>query len=806
MVEWSTQADWDAAQSRSRIVSRDIGVRTGSEVALGLDTEHGVASDAVAYWPMDDSSGSLSEVVSGGSATNSNLNYQNTGPLGTYSVDFDGSSAYAIQDVSSDPTGGGSFSVAAWVDKRALTNTADVLIRNGTTYGGTYFLQYWSENRIFFGYYYSSGNYEASSYFHDTESSITQHLIVATYDEGAGSLTVYVDGVADSISVTETRPSVSDNINIGRSPVSNSHRYFNGRMGWVALWDRALSQSEVDEIQATYASGSGSLTTATKSGDGAAQSIDVQADRPINTSASITVNQTHSGGSEQQTVNIGDGGNSYSLSGFVDESASDYWLDLDLSTSDDTQSPAIDSGGLTLETGSGLAAVDYVPVYSAGSYYDVPLYDETELADAGYPVPHTIRGVTGTEGAFKLVPPADSPSAARYHLEGTTYAVELSEGDSGGGGTTGGSRIELPEDTASGEVNHRQGLVVNPNTDLSGIRLRVSELAGGYSNAHIAETDSTNIVDTVDISDVATGEEVDIYYTLSTGTDYLITMSNNDGDTYTRGQGEVNGNYPYTSTDIDVIEAVYSNDGSRSTTYRYNYDVVEAILPEEEPGLVEPVGSPIHWWPLNEGSGTTVTDAQGTDDGTMNGLSWISDTWAGGHALEGDGTDGYVDTGTSDVSGQFAVCWTMVHNFDSGTVGSRQDPITGGWDAANNLVAWQVIFDPDTDELYADSWDSSDTAPSVAMPVSNLPGPGTKHRVVVQYDGTDWQIWVNGTLEASAAGSYGAVDASTDRYLFAIDDDGTPANFFNGQIDDVVIYNTSLTDQQISDDYARRPW
>lgn len=223
--------------------------------------------------------------------------------------------------------------------------------------------------------------------------------------------------------------------------------------------------------------------------------------------------------------------------------------------------------------------------------------------------------------------------------------------------------------------------------------------------------------------------------------------------------------------------------------------------------LPEPVGSPIHWWPITEGSGTTLMDERGTDNGTINGLTWVSDSWIGSYALEGTGTGGYVNTGTVDVSGQFAVCWTMVHQFTGGSVGTRQDPISGGWDAVNNIVPWQVIFRADTNELYADSWDGTNvTAPSVSMPVSNLPGPGVKHRVVLQYNGTDWQFWVNGTLAASNAGGYGAVAGNTSRYLFAIDDNGTPNNFFDGQIDDVVIYNRSLTTQEVTDDYARQPW
>lgn len=224
-------------------------------------------------------------------------------------------------------------------------------------------------------------------------------------------------------------------------------------------------------------------------------------------------------------------------------------------------------------------------------------------------------------------------------------------------------------------------------------------------------------------------------------------------------------------------------------------------------GLPDPVGDPIRWWPMDEGAGTTVEDHIGTVGGTINGASWTTDGWLGRYALSSTGTEEYVNLGGSEVSGNFAVAWTMTHNFSDDTVDARQDPITGGWNATNSNVAWQVRFDPNNDTLYADSWDGSDVAPSVSVPLSELAGPGTKQRYVLQYDGTDWQIWADGTLVASNSGSYGAVSASTQRYLLAIDDDGTPAYFFNGEIDDVVIYNMSLTEFQIEKDYQdRQPW
>jgi hypothetical protein len=101
---------------------------------------------------------------------------------------------------------------------------------------------------------------------------------------------------------------------------------------------------------ATYES-SGTLTTETKKADGMANSLEVVATVPTDTSITVTVKQDKTGGttadaSESKTVE--DGTNSYDLSSFAANGGSTYWLVFDISTSDTSVTPSVDDATLSV--------------------------------------------------------------------------------------------------------------------------------------------------------------------------------------------------------------------------------------------------------------------------------------------------------------------------------------------------------------------------------------------------------------------------------------------------------------------------
>lgn len=70
--------------------------------------------------------------------------------------------------------------------------------------------------------------------------------------------------------------------------------------------------------------------------------------------------------------------------------------------------------------------------------------------------------------------------------------------------------------------------------------------------------------------------------------------------------------------------------------------------------------SVVNHWPTDDGSGSTLTDNQGTADGTISGATWVSDSAAvGGHYLSYDGTDDHVALPPSTLSYTTAGDYTL---------------------------------------------------------------------------------------------------------------------------------------------------
>lgn len=419
-IQWGSHFDWDGAQTHDRVITSDIGVQRSDDLSQGWDIVDGVASDAVTYWTMDESSGDLIDVAGSLNATVYGATHGVTGPLRTNALSFDGIDDYAAANSSGDPTGGGDFSILAWVNKETVDNI-DTILRSGSTTAGTFFFDYRSDTRIGCGFYDSSENAHYSTTFHDGATLAgTQHLVIATFDESAGEITVYLDGVADTVAVSATRPECTETVQIGRSTVENNPRYMTGDLGAIIVWGRALSSTEATTLTDTLSSGT--LTTATKSGDGQASSVAIDCEIP-SAIAGETTATVHNSNVESETVTLTEGHNDYSLANFTAIDG-DFWIDYDLAASDATQSAEVYQSELTL-TGSSLTPLGTVPIEVAGTSYNVPVYDRTELENSGRATGPGGTASNGNVGAFKLV----NPSESKFHctVKGTIYGIALSD-------------------------------------------------------------------------------------------------------------------------------------------------------------------------------------------------------------------------------------------------------------------------------------------------------------------------------------------------------------------------------------------
>ena len=294
-----------------------------------------------------------------------------------------------------------------------------------------------------------------------------------------------------------------------------------------------------------------------------------------------------------------------------------------------------------------------------------------------------------------------------------------------------------------------------------------------------------------------------------------ITVINNDtgavlGETTT----DAAGNWTITVSGGQTVHVLAEYEDANGALYRDQSRPFMVI--ESTSTLPQPVGTPFVWYPMDEGTGTTVADNASTHDATMQGdASWVSGTWIG---------DAAVDGGTAGVGGG----WVQTTPF--GTYGSQ----TGG-----ELAICLTAQIPAGDDSYLVGWSNTGDNMQLLLGPNDFLGPlgnigfalrataggregvytdtawddGVKHRIVINKTGpsvvNDVGIWVDNTQQTLSASHTGGFDttavADFDVSGGILSQESGGANSA-GTADDVVFYTRSLTATEIADDYARQPW
>ncbi len=197
-------------------------------------------------------------------------------------------------------------------------------------------------------------------------------------------------------------------------------------------------------------------------------------------------------------------------------------------------------------------------------------------------------------------------------------------------------------------------------------------------------------------------------------------------------------------------------------------------------------------WKFDEGSGTTAYDSAGDNDGAIYGAQWIASPIDG--ALSFDGVGDYVNC-SNDISLDFTDAitigaWVKRPNFGS-------DGLIAGKTNGDSRVAGYSLFSY-TDGLefnfYSGAWPWQRTTPRVTISANEW------HHVVGTFDGNNAYLYVDGNESASLAYA-GNITAATG-YSFHISfwRPDLPV-YFNGSIDEVVIYNRALSAEEVQQLY-----
>jgi arabinan endo-1,5-alpha-L-arabinosidase len=200
-----------------------------------------------------------------------------------------------------------------------------------------------------------------------------------------------------------------------------------------------------------------------------------------------------------------------------------------------------------------------------------------------------------------------------------------------------------------------------------------------------------------------------------------------------------------------------------------------------------------HLWKLNDGSGSTATDSVGSADGTVSGATWTDDAVQGG-GLSFDGSDDQVTCGNNllDTSGSFSVAaWVKL------------DSHGNGWQTAvcqegTNVAPFYLQYSNDIERFTLNVKASDATgATSLKVQQASRPVAGRWYHLVGVHDANanEVRFYVDGNREAAMNYSDGWNSGGT----FAIGRgywDGSPADYWGGDIDHVQTFPRALIDAQ----------
>ncbi|SIO61560.1 Mo-co oxidoreductase dimerisation domain-containing protein [Singulisphaera sp. GP187] len=264
-----------------------------------------------------------------------------------------------------------------------------------------------------------------------------------------------------------------------------------------------------------------------------------------------------------------------------------------------------------------------------------------------------------------------------------------------------------------------------------------------------------------------------------------VEVSVDGGQTWSRATGRENWSYTWTPaiSGLILIESRATDDSANIGKPSASVSENVTLMPTSATGLVAEYN-------FDAGSGTTLTDLSGqNNNGTISNATWTTSGHTGS-ALAFNGTNSWVTVANSSSlnlsSAMTLEAWvkpTSITNpspllFREGA-GNSAYSLYGAYKSVPSIYINHNI----TGELSAPAYQSLAT--------------NTWSHVAATYDGSTLLLYVNGVRVSQATG---VTTLSSSGGALRIGGDSTFGEFFNGLIDDVRIYNRSLSMAEIQAD------
>ncbi len=220
------------------------------------------------------------------------------------------------------------------------------------------------------------------------------------------------------------------------------------------------------------------------------------------------------------------------------------------------------------------------------------------------------------------------------------------------------------------------------------------------------------------------------------------------------------------------------------------------------------------YWKMNEASwaGTDAAiDSSGNDYyGTSYGnANTTTAARVGAKAGTFDGSGDYLDLENPaglQITGNISIsAWVSANSFP-GNDSFTSILSKGGNGTTSNIGYSFGLFTSDLGvrNLYIGSTQQpSETYYNAEADISNW-STNQWHHVVATYDGSNWNLYIDGLLKATGAAPFGALSTPKSAMIGAGDLWNSIGSYFDGKIDDVAIWNDDLTDAEVKHIYDRQ--
>ncbi len=242
-----------------------------------------------------------------------------------------------------------------------------------------------------------------------------------------------------------------------------------------------------------------------------------------------------------------------------------------------------------------------------------------------------------------------------------------------------------------------------------------------------------------------------------------------------------------TAADIIIDEVKYFNYSRTQAQVAYDYNG----------------GKPVGWWRFNDGEGIIVRDNSGNgNDGTLTLMDPATD-WLDGanckfeRCLDFDGVDDYVDIAIMDSVDIYNISFWLY----------AQDGISLSYAGYYPTL---FAFNSMTPSMHISGGPWTGGATDETLHIWNYQSggnlryirdtflPSTWYAVSINWNGSNYDFYINGELKTSYAGSGGDAPLLTGVTAMRMGDNYSDYEY-KGRLDDVRIYNYSLTTEQVKE-------